>query len=131
MRSSPPGISLMFKEQEHKKHKRHKNKFPAPILVPLVLLVFLFPLLAQNRLDTREPITYFIDDGKAVPGYRSSDRELAVMALNAWSRESQGKLMFSEAKSRDLALIRFHWIDPNEGLFGETQRIAVKGKVGA
>src|SRR5579883_758313 len=106
-------------------------KRQALLLVPLVLLVFLSPLFAQTRLDIREPITYFIDDGKAVTGYRNSDRELAVMAIEAWSRESQGKLRFLESKSRDAALIRFHWIDPNEGLFGETQRIAVKGKVGA
>jgi hypothetical protein len=83
------------------------------------------------RLDNREAITFFIDDGQGVPGYRASDRELAKLALDAWSRESVGKLKFSEAKSADEAIIRFRWISPNQGLYGETERVQVKGKPGA
>ena len=82
-------------------------------------------------LDTREPIPYFIEDGKGVPGYRDSDRELAKLALDAWSRESAGKLKFTEAKANGEALIRFRWISANEGLYGETQRVRVNGKIGA
>ncbi len=82
-------------------------------------------------LDTREPIPYFIEDGKGVPGYRDSDRELAKLALDAWSRESAGKLRFTEAKAGGEALIRFRWISANEGLYGETQRVRVNGKIGA
>ena len=89
-------------------------------------------LFAQfSRLDTREAVTYFIEDGKGVPGYRDSDRELAKLALDAWSRESAGKLKFSEAKTAGGALIRFRWISQNEGLYGETQRVQVNGKPGA
>jgi hypothetical protein len=84
-----------------------------------------------GRLDTTESISYFIDDGKGVPGYRDSDRELAKLALDAWSRESSGKLKFSEAKTRDAALIRFRWISTADGLYGETQRVQVNGKAGA
>lgn len=87
--------------------------------------------LRPNVLDARGAITYFIEDGKSVPGYRDTDRELARLALEAWSRESSGKLKFTEAKARDGALIRFRWISPAEGLYGETQRIQVNGKVGA
>lgn len=95
-------------------------------------LLFLFQLpLRPSRLDTSGTITYFIEDGKGVSGYRDTDRELAVFALNAWSRESNNKLKFAESKSRDAALIRFHWISPAEGLFGETQRVSVNGKLGA
>ena len=94
-------------------------------------LLWLFFLPQAGTLDTRAPIPYFLEDGKGVPGYLDSDRELAVMALDAWSRESGGKLKFADAKSRDAALIRFHWISPYEGLFGETQRISVNGKTGA
>jgi matrixin len=83
------------------------------------------------RLDNREAITFFIDDGQGVPGYRASDRELAKLALDAWSRESVGKLKFAEAKSADEAIIRFRWISPNQGLYGETERVQVKGKPGA
>src|SRR5437870_2453819 len=84
-----------------------------------------------SRLDTREVITYFIEDGKGVPGYRDTDRELAKLALDAWSRESAGRLKFAEAKAADGSLIRLRWISPNEGLFGETQPVLVKGKAGA
>src|SRR5215468_3780535 len=96
--------------------------------------VIAFALLLQpqvQRLDTREAITYFIEDGKGVPGYRDSDRELATFALDAWSRESSGKLKFTEARNRDTALIRFRWISANDGLYGETQRVSVNGKPGA
>src|SRR6516165_9673275 len=94
----------------------------------LALLLLQFQ---PTRLDTSSAITYFIEDGKGVPGYLDSDRQLAVFALDAWSRESGGKLRFTESKSRDAALIRFRWISPNEGLFGETERILINGKPGA
>src|SRR6516164_5978026 len=84
-----------------------------------------------TRLDTHAALTYFVEDGRGVPGYLDSDRQLAVFALDAWSRESGGKLKFAESKSREAALVRFRWISPNEGLFGETQRIMVNGKPGA
>jgi hypothetical protein len=83
------------------------------------------------KLNFREPITFFVEDGKSAPGYRDSDRELARLAVNAWSRESAGKLKFTEAKSADTAVIRFRWIAPNEGLYGEMQRTEVNGRIGA
>jgi hypothetical protein len=97
---------------------------------PAIALALLLQPLVQ-RLDTREAITYFIEEGKGVPGYRDSDRELATFALDAWSRESSGKLKFTEARNRDTALIRFRWISANDGLYGETQRVSVNGKPGA
>jgi hypothetical protein len=81
--------------------------------------------------NTKEAIPFFIDDGTGVPGYRQSDKDLAKMALAAWTRESGGKLRFVEAKSKDDALLRIRWISSHEGLFGETQRAIVKGQVGA
>lgn len=80
---------------------------------------------------SRDPIPFFIEDGRGVPGYRESDRELAKMAFDAWSRESSGKLKFTPAEERDVALIRLRWVSAHEGLFGETQRVFVKGKAGA
>jgi Matrixin len=115
----------------------HLHKPRLQLVLGLVLLALLPCVFAQGvpfqpaRLDTRESITFFIEDGKGVAGYRDSDRELAIFALNAWSRESQNKLRFSESKSREGAIIRFRWISPAEGLFGETQRISVHGKPGA
>ena len=103
-------------------------------MLKLATIAITFALLAPpqfNSLDARDPISYFIEEGKGVPGYRDSDRELAKMALDAWSRESVGKLKFTEAKTLDAALIRFRWISPSEGLYGETQRVQVNGKPGA
>jgi hypothetical protein len=101
-------------------------------MLKLSLVSLMFALqFAPGRLDTSVAVTYFVEDGKGVPGYRDSDRELAALALDAWSRESGGKLKFAAAKASDSALIRFRWILPNEGLYGETQRILVNGKPGA
>jgi hypothetical protein len=82
-------------------------------------------------LDARHPISFYIEDGKGVPGYQDSDRELAKTAFQAWSRESGGNLKFTESKTRDGALILVRWISPTEGLYGETQRIEINGKPGA
>src|SRR5437764_13008354 len=92
------------------------------ILIALTLVPQLRPL------DSREPIAYFIEDGKGVPGYLNSDNVLAKLALDAWSRESGGKLKFVESKARDGALIRVRWISANEGLFGETQAVWLTAK---
>jgi hypothetical protein len=100
----------------------------------MMLAILLAPQLFQPSLgilDAREPITVYIEDGKGVQGYRDSDPELAKMALDAWSRESAGKLKFTQSKEREAALIRLRWISPTEGLYGETQRVNVKGKAGA
>ena len=92
-------------------------------------LVLMAMLVGQ--LDTRESIPYFVEDGTGVAGYHDTDRELARLALQAWSRESGGKLRFTESKTRDAALLRIRWITPNEGLYGEMQRVVVNGKAGA
>ena len=94
-------------------------------------LLAAFAVQAAEVLDNSGPVTFFIEDGKSVPGYRDSDRELAKMAFEAWSRESAGKLKFVETTARNAALVRIQWISPNQGLFGETQRIVVNGKPGA
>jgi hypothetical protein len=97
----------------------------------IIGLLIALQFASPSRLDNRETISYFIEDGKGVPGYRDSDRELATLALQAWSRESSGKLKFAAATGPQNALIRFRWISQNEGLYGETQRVQVNGKVGA
>jgi hypothetical protein len=100
-------------------------------LLSVALMTTLIFAPQFGRLDSRDPITYFIQDGKGIPGYRESDRELAKLALDAWSRESGGRLKFTEAKESDAALIRFRWISPDGNLYGETQRVQVNGKAGA
>jgi hypothetical protein len=100
----------------------------------VMLAIVLVPQLFRSSLgilDARQPISVYIDDGKGVQGYRDSDPELAKMAVDAWSRESGGKLKFTESKEREGALIRLRWISPTDGLYGETQRVDVNGKPGA
>jgi hypothetical protein len=82
-------------------------------------------------LDASEPVPFFVQDGKGIPGFAPADRELAVWALNAWSRESGGKLKFTESRSAESSLIRLRWVSAQEGLFGETQHVRVGDKEGA
>src|SRR5206468_11005344 len=72
-------------------------------------------------LDAREAISFFIEEGRSVSGYRETDRDLAMMAFAAWSRESGGKLKFIESKEREGGVIRVRWISPTGGLYGENQ----------
>ena len=62
------------------------------------------------------PVTYFIEDGKGVPGFDSMDRDLAEMALAAWARESGGRLKFVKAAQVNDALLRVRWISAADGL---------------
>ena len=88
-------------------------------------------LTTMGPLAPSEPIGYWIADGQGVRGYRATDRDLARMALDAWSREIDGLLRFVEAESEDEALIRIIWVGGNQGRFGETRRIRVDGRAGA
>jgi hypothetical protein len=87
--------------------------------------------LEPEPLDTTEAIPYFIADGTDVPGYEIADPELARAALDAWSRESGGRLRFVESESERGALIRLIWVSGDQGHFGETEHIRVNGKPGA
>jgi hypothetical protein len=58
------------------------------------------------------------------------DAELAVWALDAWSRASAGALRF-EATAEEQAQIRFRWASAREGLYGEAIPITVNGRRGA
>jgi hypothetical protein len=90
--------------------------------------------LPPPTLDARAAIPYFIENGRSVPGYRDTDRELARFALDAWSRESGGVLKFSEASDASAikdALIRFRWVSSGGGTYGETEYVRVNGKPGA
>jgi hypothetical protein len=106
------------------------NFIPTAMIVAILLAPQLFRS-GLGILDARQPIPVYIEDGKGVQGYRDYDPQLAKMALDAWSRESGGKLKFTESKERDDALIRLRWISPTEGLYGETQFVDIKGKPGA
>jgi len=83
-----------------------------------------------RTLNLNNPITYFIADGNGEPGYRSSDRELARWAIEAWQRAAMGDLRF-EAVAESSALVRLYWAGPDSGEYGETQPITVGGRRGA
>jgi hypothetical protein len=97
----------------------------------LALILAQSSIADLGKLDSSAPITFFIHDGSSVPGFVEGDRELAQFALNAWARESGGKLKFVNSTSEQTALVHVVWAGRNGGRFGETSRISVGGKPGA
>jgi hypothetical protein len=99
----------------------------------ILLALLAAQLVASNlgTLDATQPISFFIHDGRQIPGYEAGDPDLAKLALNAWSRESGGKLKFVETHEEQMAMVHIVWARPDAGRFGETQRIQVAGKPGA
>ena len=85
--------------------------------------------IAPRALDAN-PIPYFIADGRGQPGYRLSDRELALWALGAWQR-SAGKTLRFEPGTDSTGLIRLYWAAPEDGQFGEMQPLVIGGRRGA
>ena len=96
-------------------------------LLPGMLLAVLFAQLPAGP----QTVPFYISDGTGITGYDAGDRELARLALEAWSRESGGRVKFTAARSEGEALLRVRWASPDQALFGEMQRITVNGKPGA
>jgi matrixin len=87
-------------------------------------VVTLAPLTAPG------PITYFVDEGTKEAAYRPGDRQLAVWALEAWARMSDGMLRFEPAPVRD-AMIQVNWVPAGDGQYGEMRAFLVNGRRGA
>jgi hypothetical protein len=87
-------------------------------------------LISWIPADARSPITFFIAEGNPETGYRSSDRELALWAIEAWQR-SAGTGLQIKATNESSALIRLYWAEPGGGEYGETRTINVGGKQGS
>ena len=85
---------------------------------------------ATGRLDTETPVTYFIAEGVADSGYRDSDRELAIWALEAWERSAGGELRFVPGPE-STALLRVYWVPADFGQYGEMRPLLVDGRRGA
>jgi hypothetical protein len=83
-----------------------------------------------GRLDTKAPVPYFIADGMGKSGYRASDRELALWALQAWQRSVGPSLRFV-ASDESKALVRIYWANPDDEDFGETEPLRINGQRGA
>jgi hypothetical protein len=83
-----------------------------------------------TALDVTHPITFFIAAGDGRTGFRSSDRQLAQWALEAWRRSAGNALRFEPAAESD-AIVRLYWAGRSEGQFGEMLPLVVGGRPGA
>jgi hypothetical protein len=88
------------------------------------------PGTPSAKTGATETITYFIADGTGKIGYRSTDRELAQWALQAWERNAEKAFHFEAAPEKS-ARIRIYWAEPSSGEYGETQQLIVDGQWGA
>ena len=82
------------------------------------------------RLPVSGPVTYFIAEGDPVSAYRPGDRQLAMWALDAWARSSNGALQFAQAEERD-ARLRVYWVRATDDRYGEMRAFLLNGKRGA
>jgi hypothetical protein len=85
---------------------------------------------ALDPLDSTGRVTYFIGEGTPESQYRPQDRELAAWALAAWARSTGGAIRFESSREQD-ALVRVHWVNEREGLYGEMRPLFVNGRRGA
>jgi hypothetical protein len=83
-----------------------------------------------RALDATHALTYFIAAGSERTGFRPSDRQLALWALDAWRRSAANTLRFEPAAESD-AIVRLYWAERSEGQFGEMQPFVVGGRPGA
>jgi hypothetical protein len=88
------------------------------------------PVQARTALDATRPLTYFIAAGSDRTGFRPSDRQLAVWALEAWRRSAANALRFEPAAESD-AIVRLYWAERSDGQFGEMQPLVIGGRPGA
>jgi hypothetical protein len=77
-----------------------------------------------------EPLPYFIAEGDGRSGYKFSDRELAVWALERWARTAEVPFTLLAVPERE-ARVRLYWDPPDDGSFGEMRPIEVGGREGA
>jgi hypothetical protein len=85
---------------------------------------------AARSADAKKSVTYFIAAGNRETGYRSSDRELVLWALEAWQRSTAKGFQIKPANESS-ALIRLYWAEPDAGEYGETRPLIVGGQRGA
>ena len=88
------------------------------------------PLPTLGPLDAGGRVTYFIEEGEPGSTYTPADRDLAVWALKAWERVSNGRLHF-EPGSRGEALVQVHWVPAGGGQYGEMRPVRVGSRRGA
>ena len=116
---------------------RHALGIAAVTIFQILPIIALNTLRVSGRqstmlkpLDVKDPITYFIAEGSGQTGYRSSDRGLALWALEAWQR-SAAKNLRLKAATESQAILRLYWAEPNGGEYGEMRPLIVGGQRGA
>jgi hypothetical protein len=85
---------------------------------------------APHRLDTSEPLGYFIGPGTPDSGYRDGDDALALAALQAWAELADPPLRLVPAAEAD-ATVRVYWVPAGGGLYGEMRARSVDGRPAA
>ena len=76
-------------------------------------------------------ITYVIAEGTRASGFRASDRQLAIWAVQAWQRTASDAFRFEPAPSEAQARVRLFWETPGGGQYGEMQSFVFDGRRGA
>ena len=75
-------------------------------------------------------LTFFVAEGDPRSGYRSSDSELAVWALETWARQSPSAITLQPSPEPE-AIVRLYWVPPDNSVFGEMRPLVVNGRQGA
>ena len=79
--------------------------------------------------------TYWIQPCNAEAAHathcETDDSQLAVWALEAWERASEGRIAMKPASSREAARLRVFWAGGDLQLYGEARPIEVGGRRGA
>ena len=97
--------------------------------------IFLFAILACLPGVTpcnAEQFSYWIQPCSAETAQcQASDEELAIWAMHAWERASNGAVEFIRTPLSK-ARVRLYWArEGSQGLYGEARAIGVQGKPGA
>src|SRR5438552_5110676 len=100
----------------------------------ILALALCVGIAAQSRgpraLDASGAIGAFIADGDVRERYKSTDRQLAQWAFDAWQRAAGSALQLTPAPEAS-ARVRLYWAGPQSGQYGEMRSLRVDGQVGA
>ena len=79
--------------------------------------------------DESGRVPYFIATGIEGSRYRASDHELAIWALQEWTRNAAGMLHFEPAERDDQAVLRFSWLPwAEDAALGRMEPTLVSGR---